>query len=93
MISNDSGINYGNVFSLSYLVQPKVQFQLVKDRSILNIPDGFTDIFLLNPSDSWRKKIETNYNYKTFVMYGDNNYLLWKIENPPSNVFFEKIRT
>ncbi len=36
--------------------------------------------------------IETNYNYKTFVVYGDNNYLLWKIENPRSNVFFEKIR-
>ncbi|AVH69557.1 glycosyltransferase family 39 protein [Nostoc sp. 'Lobaria pulmonaria (5183) cyanobiont'] len=93
LISNDSGINYGNVFSLSYLVQPKVQFQLVKDRSIPNIPDGFTEIFLLNPSNSWRKQIETNYNYKTFVVYGDNNYLLWKIENPRSNVFFEKIRT
>ena len=91
LISNDSGINYGNVFSLSYLVQPKVQFQLVKDRSIPNIPDEFTEIFLLNPSDSWRKQIETNYNYKTFVVYGDNNYLLWKIENPRSNVFFEKL--
>ncbi|MDZ7954295.1 glycosyltransferase family 39 protein [Nostoc sp. DedQUE09] len=93
LISNDSGINYGNVFSLSYLLEPKVQFQLVKDRSIPNIPNGFTDIFLLNPSDSWRKQIETNYNYKTFVVYGDNNYLLWKIENPRSNVLFEKIRT
>ncbi|MBN4004871.1 glycosyltransferase family 39 protein [Nostoc sp. LPT] len=93
LISNDSGINYGNVFSLSYLLQPKVQFQLVKDRSIPKIPDEFTDIFLLNPSDTWRKQIEKNYNYKTFVVYGDNNYLLWKIENPRSNVFFEKIRT
>ncbi|MEH2169848.1 MAG: glycosyltransferase family 39 protein [Nostoc sp.] len=93
LISNDSGINYGNVFSLSYLVQPKVQFQLVKDRSIPNIIDGFTDIFLLNPSDTWRKQIETNYNYKTFVVYSDKNYLLWKIENPHSNVFFKKIRT
>ncbi|MBN3887975.1 MAG: glycosyltransferase family 39 protein [Nostoc sp. JL31] len=93
LISNDSGINYGNVFSFSYLLEPKVQFQLVKDRSIPNIPDEFTDIFLLNPSDTWRKQIETNYNYKTFVVYGDKNYLLWKIENPRSDVFFEKIRT
>ncbi|MEH1804601.1 MAG: glycosyltransferase family 39 protein [Nostoc sp.] len=93
LISNDSGINYGNIFSLSYLLEPKVQFQLVKDRSIPNIPDEFTDIFLLNPSDTWRKQIETNYNYKTFVVYGDKNYLLWKIENPHSDVFFEKIRT
>ncbi|MDZ8092125.1 MAG: glycosyltransferase family 39 protein [Nostoc sp. DedQUE05] len=82
LISNDSGINYGNVFSLSYLLQPKVQFQLVRNLSIPNIPDEFTDIFLLNPSDTWRKQIETNYNYKTFVVYRDKNYLLWKIENP-----------
>ncbi|MEH2232262.1 MAG: glycosyltransferase family 39 protein [Nostoc sp.] len=93
LISNDSGINYGNVFSLSYLLQPKVQYQLVKDRSIPTIPDEFTDIFLLNPSDTWRKQIEKTYNYKTFVVYGDNNYLLWKIENPRSDIFFEKIRT
>ncbi len=93
LISNDSGINYGNVFSLSYLLQPKVQFQLVKGRSIPNIPDEFTDIFLLNPSDTWRKQIEKTYNYKTFVVYGDKNYLLWKIENPRSDIFFEKIRT
>ncbi|MEH2289524.1 glycosyltransferase family 39 protein [Nostoc sp.] len=94
LISNDFGINYGNVFSLSYLVQPKVQFQLVKDCSIPNIPDGFTDIFLLNPSDTWRKQIEVNYNYKTFFVYGDKNYLLWKIENPHSNaMYFKKIKT
>lgn len=93
LISNDSGINYGNVFSLSYLLQPKVQFQLVRNSSIPNIPDEFTDIFLLNPSDTWRKQIEISYNYKTFVVYGDNNYLLWKIENPRSDVFLEKIRT
>ncbi|MEH2211891.1 glycosyltransferase family 39 protein [Nostoc sp.] len=93
LISNDSGINYGNVFSLSYLLQPKVQFQLVKNRSIPTIPDEFTDIFLLNPSDTWRKQIEKIYNYKTFVVYGDKNYLLWKIENPRSDIFFEKIRT
>lgn len=81
LISDDSGINYGNVFSLSYLLQSKVQFQLVKDQTIPNIPDEFTDIFLLNPSDIWRKQIEANYKYKTNVVYGDNHYLLWKVEN------------
>ncbi|MEH2049149.1 glycosyltransferase family 39 protein [Nostoc sp.] len=81
LISNDSGINYGNIFSFSYLLQPKVQFQLVKAQTIPNIPDEFTDIFLLNPSDSWRKQIEANYKYKSNVVYGDNHYLLWKVEN------------
>ncbi|MBN3886718.1 MULTISPECIES: glycosyltransferase family 39 protein [unclassified Nostoc] len=82
LISNDSGINYGNVFSLSYLLQPKVQFQLVRDQSIPNIPDDLTDIFLLNPSDSWRRQIERSYLYKTNILYSDNHYLLWKVENP-----------
>jgi len=81
LISNASGINYGNVFSLSYLLQPKVQFQLVKDQTIPNIPNEFTDIFLLNPSDIWRKQIETNYQCTTNVLYSDNHYLLWKLEN------------
>ena len=84
LISDDSGINYGNVFSLSYLLHSKVQFQLVKDQTIPNIPDEFTDIFLLNPSDVWRKQIEVNYKYKTNVVYGDNHYLLWKVKNPNS---------
>ena len=91
LITDDSGINYGNVFSLSYLLQPKVQFQLLKDHSIPNIPDEFTDIFLLDPSDIWRKEIETNYKYKTFVVYSDNNYSLWKVENPHSDGFFKKM--
>ncbi len=76
LISDDSGINYGNIFSLSYLLQSKVQFQLVKNQTIPNIPDEFTDIFLLNPSDVWRKQLEANYKYKTNVVYGDNHYLL-----------------
>ncbi len=84
LISDDSGINYGNVFSLSYLLQPKVQFQLEKDQTIPNIPDEFTDIFLLNPSDIWRKQIENNYKYTTNVLYSDNHYLLWKVVNPHS---------
>ncbi|WP_373525523.1 glycosyltransferase family 39 protein [Nostoc sp.] len=81
LISDASGINYGNVFSLSYLLQPKVQFLLVKDQTVPNIPNEFTDIFLLNPSDIWRNQIETDYQCTTKVLYGDNHYLLWKLEN------------
>jgi uncharacterized membrane protein len=79
LISDPWGINYGNVFSLSYLLEQKVKFQLVKDESIPQISEIFTDIFLLNPSDIWRKKIEAAYNYAGKVVYGDNNYLLWEL--------------
>ncbi|RCJ20621.1 hypothetical protein A6S26_25590 [Nostoc sp. ATCC 43529] len=79
LISDASGINYGNVFSLSYLLDSKVKFQLLKEQSIPNIPDAFTEIFLLNPSDIWRQKIETTYNSKTEVVYNDNYYSVWKV--------------
>ncbi len=82
LISDAEGINYGNVFSLSYLVQPKVRFQLVKNQDIPDIPAGFTDIFLLNPSDTWRGELETRYKSTSNVVYSNNDYLLWKLANP-----------
>ncbi|GAX37134.1 glycosyltransferase family 39 protein [Nodularia sp. NIES-3585] len=80
LISNSEGINYGNVFSLSYIVQPKVRFQLVNGQDIPIIPNGFTDVFFLNPADTWRRELETRYKSITNVVYGNNDYLLWKFE-------------
>jgi uncharacterized membrane protein len=82
LISDSEGINYGNVFSLSYLVQPKVRFQLLKNQIIPDIPDGFTDIFLLNPSDTWRRQIVTKYEFNINIVYEDEYYSLWKLAQP-----------
>lgn len=84
LISDASGINYGNVFSLSYLLEPKVRFLLVQDQRIPKIPDGFTDVFLLNPSYNWRQIIEKRYNLKTEIVYSDNYYSVWKLTKPRS---------
>jgi uncharacterized membrane protein len=78
LISDSSGINYGNVFSLSYLVEPKVRFLLVKDNDIPKIPKGFTDVFLLNPSETWRKEIEKKYKSNANIVYIDIHYSLWR---------------
>lgn len=79
LISNSVGINYGNLFSLSYLVEPKVRFLLVQNQNIPNIPDGFSNVFLFNPSDTWRQQITTKYNLKTEVIYKDDYYSLWQL--------------
>ncbi|MEH2055625.1 MAG: glycosyltransferase family 39 protein [Nostoc sp.] len=79
LISDALGNNYGNVFSLSYLLEPKVRFLLVNNQKIPKIPDGFTDIFLLNPSDTWREIIEKQYKLKTNIVYSDNYYSVWKL--------------
>ncbi|MEH2444538.1 MAG: glycosyltransferase family 39 protein [Nostoc sp.] len=79
LISDALGDNYGNVFSLSYLLEPKVRFLLVNNQKIPKIPDGFANVFLFNPSDTWRETIEKKYKVKTDVVYSDNYYSVWKL--------------
>ncbi|MDJ0520023.1 MAG: hypothetical protein QNJ74_28440 [Trichodesmium sp. MO_231.B1] len=43
----------GHIISLSYLMEPKVKFQLVRKQNIPNISkisDNFTEVFLFSPS-------------------------------------------
>lgn len=82
LISDFSDINYGNVFSLSYLLEPKVRFKLVINSSIPNIPDSFSDIFLLNPSDNWRDQIAAKCKSQADIIYGGDSYSLWKLAKP-----------
>lgn len=82
LISSSENINHGNIFSLSYLVQPKVQFQLVQNQNIPNIPNGFTDILLLNPTDTWREQIARKYKSQTEIIYKDDYYSLWELTQP-----------
>lgn len=79
LISDGFSNNYGNVFSLNYLLEPKVRFLLVNNQKIPKIPDGFTDVFLLNPSEAWGKTIEKKYKFKTDIVYSDNYYSIWKL--------------
>ncbi|MEH2322325.1 MAG: glycosyltransferase family 39 protein [Nostoc sp.] len=83
LVSDALGNNYGNVFSLSYLLEPKVRFLLVNNQKIPNIPDGFADVFLLNPSDTWRETIEKKYKVKTDIVYSDQYYSVWKLAKSP----------
>ncbi|MFN6518823.1 MAG: glycosyltransferase family 39 protein [Nostoc sp. CreGUA01] len=82
VISNSLDNNYGHVFSLSYLLEPKARFVLVNNQKIPKITNEFSDIFLLNPADNWRKLIEKKYNVKTEIVYGDNYYSVWKLSKP-----------
>ncbi|GAA6619539.1 glycosyltransferase family 39 protein [Scytonema sp. NUACC26] len=80
LICHASSSHSGNVVSLSYLVQPKVRFLLVKGKALPKVYKGFTDIFLLNPSSSLRKAIEKKYNAKTRKLYSDKFYTFWKLK-------------
>ncbi|MFN6462582.1 MAG: glycosyltransferase family 39 protein [Nostoc sp. DedVER02] len=84
LISDALGNNYGNVFSLSYLLESKVRFLLVQNQKIPKIPDRFADVFLFNPSDTWRETIEKKYNLKTDIVYRNKYYSVWKLAKPHS---------
>ncbi|RUR81880.1 glycosyltransferase family 39 protein [Chlorogloeopsis fritschii PCC 9212] len=79
LISDDFENNYGNLFSLSYLVEPQVRFQLVKDKNLPKIPQSFRNVFLFNPSPTLRKGIEKKYKFKTQIVYKDKYSSLWKV--------------
>lgn len=83
LVSDALGNNYGNVLSLSYLLEPKVRFLLVNNPKTPTIPNGFTDVFLLNPSENWRETIEKNYKLKTDIVYSDEYYSVWKLAKYP----------
>jgi len=82
LISDAEGINYGNVFSLSYLVEPRVRFKLVKNQSIPNISDSYTQVFFLNITDTWRQQLATRYQSKINLVYRDEYYSLWELNKP-----------
>lgn len=64
IISSYYRANLGELLSMSYLLNPKVKFQLVSDPQIPKIPQEFSDIFIFNPSVALKSGIEKNYNYQ-----------------------------
>ena len=87
LISNSFGINFGNIFALSYLLNPKVRLQLINDniemgfRDVPKIPNNYRDVFLLNLPDPLRENIEKQYGWKLSLIYNDSHLWLWKREN------------
>ncbi|QHG18988.1 glycosyltransferase family 39 protein [Nostoc sp. ATCC 53789] len=74
LLISDSGI-IPSIQMLGHLVDPKVQFQIVKKNSLPEVTNGFTDIFLFNCSDYLKAGIEKIYNSKLQQI----NHLLWKV--------------
>ena len=67
------------VQSLGYLLEPKVQLQLVIEPNIPKIADNFSDIFLYRPSRTLRSGIEQAQGYKTEPAYQDSDIWLYRL--------------
>jgi uncharacterized membrane protein len=72
----------GTLISLSYLLEPKVQLELVPKPNVISIPPGFSNIFLIHkPSRTLQTELEQKQNYKIADVYTNSfkDTLLWKL--------------
>ncbi|PMB38261.1 hypothetical protein CEN47_06810, partial [Fischerella thermalis CCMEE 5319] len=79
LISNDAGNNSINILSLSSLIEPNVRFLLVQGNNIPKFSKNYSNIFLLNPSDTFRKRIEKKYQMNINIIYQGEYSSLWKL--------------
>lgn len=82
VVSSNDALNFGELLSLSHLLDPKVRLQLVVEPNIPNIPDNFSNVFLFNPSKNLTSGLETKYKAKMKVVYKLGR--LWQLEKKNS---------
>ncbi|WP_017314825.1 glycosyltransferase family 39 protein [Mastigocladopsis repens] len=76
LISSNHSLNIGDIMSLSHLLNSKVQIQLVTKPNIPKIPNGFSEIYLYNPSKQFRTDLEKTFTIDTVYKNGE----LWRLK-------------
>lgn len=80
LISDPYGVNAANIVSLSYLVDPKVKFLLIPEvgmqPQVVDIPQGYSDVFLLNLPEGYRQQFQQKHNVELVSVQPD----LWKVK-------------
>lgn len=76
VISDYSTLNLGEILSMSYRLDPQVRLLLLPEPDLRAIPQGFSDVFLFNPSPALRQDIETDQIPSTLIHEPGN---LWEL--------------
>lgn len=71
-----------NIVSLSYFLDDKVRFKFVPEQTIPEIPQGFSDVFFINPSNVLKAEVEKKYNSKIELVYDGRETVLLKLTKP-----------
>ena len=64
--SGDSSVQH--LLSLSFLLEPKVRLQLITEPNTPTFSKSFSDVFLFNPSQALRHRLEKKQNYNIEVV-------------------------
>lgn len=75
---------WGNVLSISYLLEPQTKFQLFPDTNIKQIPDTFTDVFFLNASEKLQDTLKKEHDWNIALVF-KHNLSLWKLKSSTEN--------
>ena len=79
LVGNQNSYNPGNIFALSRLLKPGVKLQLLNTDEKYVLPQGFSDLFLLNPSDVLRKTLTNQAYLHLQLLFQDAHLQLWRI--------------
>jgi len=75
LISSDFYNNKGELLSLSHSLEQHVTLLLVREPQSPQVPDGFSDVFLFNPSPDMQDSLKADgYSVESI----DGNGMLWK---------------
>ncbi|WP_414564473.1 MULTISPECIES: glycosyltransferase family 39 protein [unclassified Anabaena] len=77
LISSNHSLNIGDLMSLSHLLNANVKILLVTKPDLPNIPENFSNIFLLNISEKTQSALAKK--YKISIVYKRGR--LWQIED------------
>lgn len=81
LICSDCGRDWGwgNILSISYLLEPNVKLQLFPGINITTDFNNFSDVFFLNASEKLRNNLKKEQNLNISLLY-KKNLSLWKLE-------------
>jgi uncharacterized membrane protein len=85
LVSNSFGIDFGTTFALGRRLDPNVKLLLTQDivetdvSKLPSIATGVDSIFLLNPSEAYRQKLEQQLQRKTKLVFKDFHLSLWNM--------------
>jgi uncharacterized membrane protein len=77
VLNSPPRFNILNIISLSYLLDPNVRFQFIKEKTEAEIAKGFSHVFLFSPSDELRAAVESKYRSRGKLVYQDSRHKLW----------------
>ncbi|MDZ4872276.1 MAG: hypothetical protein CLLPBCKN_001664 [Chroococcidiopsis cubana SAG 39.79] len=70
---------WGNVLSISYLLEPQTKFQLFPGADIQQISDTFSDVFFLNASEKLQDTLKKAHNGDIAPVF-KHDQSLWKLK-------------